>query len=124
MKRNMDLVRQILLATEKMPHGELLRQLPDVKQEDFVMHAVWLKEAGLIEASAMMGSGSFAQFAAISRLTWAGTEFTDAMRDESLWLKAKEKVMKPGMSFTLDIVKDWLKAEITHGLPTLRRLTE
>ncbi len=30
--------------------------------------------------------------------------------------------LKPGMSFTFDLLKDWLKAEISQGLPALRAL--
>ena len=44
----------------------------------------------------------------------------DAARDDTLWRKAKESVIRPGASFTFDLVKDWLKAEISHGFPTLR----
>ncbi len=119
MKRDMELVRQILLACEDLPYGKKLTALDGVEKEDFITHVIWLKQAGLVEAQAQTGSGSFAQFAMVSGLTWQGCEFADAMRDNTLWAKAKAKFMRPGISFTLDIVKDWLKAEITQGLPTL-----
>lgn len=122
MKRDMDLVRKILLATEALPYGSQLNGLEDVPTEAFITHVIWLKEGGLVEANAMAGSGSYAKYAIVTRLTWAGTEFVDAMRDDTLWAKAKENVMKPGMSFTLDLVKDWLKAELSQGFPTLRGL--
>ena len=63
----------------------------------------------------MAGSGSMAKFARVSGLTWHGTEFVAAMQDDSLWSKAKERFMKPGISFTLDIVKSWLVDQITKG---------
>ncbi len=31
-------------------------------------------------------------------------------------------VLKPAGSWTFDVLKEWLKAEITQGLPTLRGL--
>jgi hypothetical protein len=45
-------------------------------------------------------------------MTWAGHDFLDAARDETLWNKAKVKFVKPGASFTFELVKEWLKAEM------------
>jgi len=89
-----------------------------------VTHVIWLKEAGLIEANAMAGSGSMAQYAIVSRLTWDGCEFADAIASDTIWKKAKENVFKPGLSFTFDTLKDWLKTEIAQGLPTIRNLAQ
>lgn len=113
MKRDMDLIRKILLAAEALPYAGDFQSLEGVEEEKFVTHALWLKEAGLIEAVGMAGSGSAAKFAIVQGLTWKGTEFVAAMQNESLWARAKEKFMKPGTSFTLDIVKAWLVAQIT-----------
>ena len=123
MKRDMDLVRRIILATSELPHTELLQSLPDVEEAEFVRHVAWLLEAGMVKATVREGVGSSdASFAIVFRLTWTGCEFADAVRSDTLWKKARESVMKPGMSFTFDVVKEWLKTEITQGLPTLRAL--
>lgn len=122
MKRDMDLVRRIVLATADLPYGERLESLEGVEPEAFVMHALWMTEAGLIDAQVQAGSGSFAMYASIGRLTWQGCEFADAVADDRLWNKAKENVLKPGISFTFDVLKEWLKAEISQGLPALRAL--
>ena len=119
MKRDMDVVRQILLACENLPFGEQFESLEGVDTDTYVTHVVWMQQAGLVQANAQAGGGSYASFAIVLGLAWEGCEFADAMRDETLWAKAKTKFMRPGISFTLDIVKDWLKAEITQGLPTL-----
>ncbi len=52
-------------------------------------------------------------------LTWAGQEFLSAAKDDSLWTKAKETVLKPGASFTFDRLFDWLKGQVggALGLP-------
>ena len=112
MKRDMDLIRKILLATEDLPYGGQLSKLEGVPEEEFITHALWLKEAGLIEAIGQAGSGSYAKHAIVSRLTWQGTEFVSAMRDETLWAKAKKNFIGEGMSFTLDLLKAYLAAEI------------
>lgn len=122
MKRDMDLVRRIVLAVADLPYGDELSSLEDVPQEQFVMHVIWLEEAGLVKALAKAGTGSQAQYAVVHRLTWSGCEFADAVVNDTVWSKAKENVLKPGMSFTFDVLKEWLKAEITQGLPTFRGL--
>ena len=120
MKRDMDLIRRIVLATAALPYEDSLNQLDGVPEEEFVMHVIWLKEAGMIEAIAMDGRGSHARYAHINRLTWAGCEFADAIQSDTIWEKAKKDVIRPGLSFTVDVLKDWLKSEISQGLPTLR----
>jgi len=122
MKRDMDIVRRIILATADLPYGKVLDNIDGVSSEEFVTHVIWLQEAGLVVADAQAGSGSFAQYANVSRLTWTGCEFADAVLDDTLWQKAKGSVIKPGISFTFDVLKEWLKAEITNGLPTLRNI--
>ena len=49
-------------------------------------------------------------------------DLADAVRSDTPWAKAKSNVIKPTASFTFDVLKDWLKTEITQGLPTLGRL--
>lgn len=120
MKRDMDLIRKIVLATADLPYGKTLNQLEGVSAEEFVTHVVWLAEAGLVEAKAQAGSGSFAKYAIVQRLTWSGCEFADAIRDDTLWAKAKAVMLKPTMSFTFEVLRDWLKAEIAQGLPAIR----
>jgi hypothetical protein len=53
-------------------------------------------------------------------ITWEGHDFLDAMRDDTLWKKAKETVLKPagkaavGASFA--VLLAWLKLEATQKL--------
>ena len=124
MKRDMDLIRRIALEVADMDFGYALSNMEDegVDAETFGMHVIWMHEAGLIKAAIQEYSSGEPPRVLISRLTWAGCEFVDAIRDDTLWAKAKTSVLKPGMSFTFDVLKDWLKAEITQGLPTLRAL--
>lgn len=120
MKRDMDAVRQILLATEALGHDQQLDRLDGMDTDTFVHHVLLMQDGGLIDARAMAGSGSMANFAHVLRMTWAGHDFLDAARNDTLWQKAKMEVMRPGLSFTFDLVKDWLKTEIAQGFPSLR----
>lgn len=123
MQRDMDLIRQIALSTAQLKHNEVLKSLEGIDEHTFAMHAQWMAEAGLVHATlSPQDSKAPAKFAAVWRLTWSGCEFADAARSDTTWNKAKANVIKPGMSFTFDVLKDWLKTEITQGLPTLRQL--
>lgn len=124
MQRDMDLIRRIIQATAALPYGESLEGLDDVDTNTFATHVVWLQEAGLVSALAATGVGSFAVYASVQRLTWDGCEFADATQSDNLWARAKTSVLKPGISFTFDVLKDWLKTEITQGLPTIRGLSQ
>lgn len=124
MKRDMDLIRRIALEVEKMEYGFALGDMKDegVDEATFAMHVVWMKEAGLIAASVQEYASATPPKVRVQRLTWAGCEFVDAIRNDTIWKKAKASVLKPGMSFTFDVLKEWLKTEITQGLPTVRTL--
>ncbi|MDA8522007.1 DUF2513 domain-containing protein [Acidovorax sp. NCPPB 4044] len=124
MKRDMDLVRRIALEVADMDFGYVIDGMEDegVDAATFGLHVIWMQEAGLIKAFVQEYQSGEPPKARISRLTWAGCEFVDAIRDDTMWAKAKANVLKPGMSFTFDVLKDWLKTEITQGLPTLRAL--
>jgi len=117
MKRDMDLIRRITLAASELPPDKSLRGIDGVDDVLFARHAIWMQEAGLVKAAT---DDSDEPFAAIFRLTWDGCEFADSVRSDTLWRKAKENVLRPSMSFTFGVLREWLKAEIQQGLPTLR----
>lgn len=120
MKRDMDVIRQIALETSKLKYGEVLESLDGVEPVTFAMHAIWMKEAGLITASIQEFLSGEPPDAHIFRLTWDGCEFADSVRSDTLWRKAKESVIKPSTSFTFGLLKEWLSTEIREGFPTLR----
>lgn len=122
MRRNPDLIRQIALATEALKPSESLDKLEGVDPFEYAAHVELMKDAGLVEAIIVKGFGGVAAHAIVNRLTWAGCDFLDAARSETIWKKAKESVIAPTASWTFDILKEWLKAEIKNGLPTIRGL--
>ena len=124
MKRDMDLIRRIALDTEAMEFGYVLTADEDQDQASFGFHVIWMKEAGLIKANVTEYESGEPPKAEVLRLTWAGCEFVDAIRSDTLWSKAKASVLRPGVSFTFDVLKEWLKTEIAQGLPTLRTLSQ
>lgn len=122
MKRDMDTIRRIALETSALPFGQSLIGVDCVSDEDFSMHAIWMEEAGLVKASITEFFSGEAPKVLVHRLTWQGCEFADAIKDDTMWSKAKREVIAPATSFTFEALKEWLKAEITQGFPTIRDL--
>ena len=118
MKRDMDLIRQMLLHARDAAGA--VSSMPGVDQELFMEHVKLLHEAGLVDA-AIQEAQHRVRAAIIWRLTWAGQDFADAITDDTLWRKAKANVVKPMASWTFGILLDYLKGEIASGLPSLPR---
>ena len=93
MKRNMDLIRQILLQVEASPHANFPVRISIEGQDDETIsyHVRLLDEAGLIEARDPGGN----KWVPL-RLTWRGQEFLEAARDNNVWEKAKQIASKSG----------------------------
>jgi DNA-binding Lrp family transcriptional regulator len=122
MKRDMDLVREILMEIEKggpSTLGEV--HIEGYSSEEVSYHVRLMGEAGLIEASGtQINAGPNASPDAIEweqvRLTWAGHEFLDASRNDTMWAKAKDKVLSTTGTLTLDALKMALGALIKQAL--------
>lgn len=113
MDRDMDTIRKIVLAV-KAANGHITR-VDGVTQEVFAYHAALLQEAGLAKCHIEEDSDSpsaIPSIAVIWRLTWAGHDFADSIKDENLWDKAKTNVLKPAASWTFGVLLEYLKQEI------------
>jgi hypothetical protein len=117
MKREMDLIRVLLLKVESMeiePGGTspALRSSDEALKiegytEDQVdYHLDYLIDSGLVE-----GSCSVDRFFHISKLTRSGHDLVDSVRDPEIWAKTKEVVKKAG-GFTLELMRDLAKGLI------------
>ena len=111
MKRDVDVVRRLLLRAEAAD-GQV--SIDDAVE---TYHVRLMLDAGLVDGRISEEITADApRHSYIHNLTWAGHDFLDAARDDTLWKKAKQHVIKPGASFTFDLVIEWLKAEIRARL--------
>ena len=110
MKRDMDLVRKILLQLEKECDATGIRLAPSpvhttvkgYSEREIFYHLRLLSDANLIKLENESGYGCDVAFA--KRLTWKGHEFLELSRDESIWMKAKEVTKKAGKSFSFELL--------------------
>ncbi|WP_447929049.1 DUF2513 domain-containing protein [Vreelandella sp. EE27] len=110
MKRDMNLVRAILLDATSQENG-YVKESPNIDDytPDQVAHHVYLMwKAGLVEAADTSDSESPSPQALLLSVTWQGHEFIDAARSETVWNKAMGKVSNAGGSMTIGIIKDLL----------------
>ena len=121
MKRDLDLIRKILLALESQEHGFFQEPLviDGHSEEQIGYHVHLLGEAGLLKVGDHTHLQSLSPEAFPVSITWAGHEFIDAAKDESVWAKAKAKVLKPAGGVAFDVLLEWLKAEAKRQLGLL-----
>ena len=116
MKRDMDLVRDILLYSEELNQGgNVIRMnyahFPKYTPDQIYGHTRMLREQGLLRDCTQTISGP----PSLVGLTWSGHDFLDAVRDETVWEKTKNAATEGG-GFTIDILKQlavgFLKTQI------------
>ena len=109
MKRNMDLVREILLqieATEPEKANKL--DISSYGKDEIGPHVELMIEHGLIKGNVFPSNTGPAHRILgyhIERMTWEGHDFLEAARNDTIWKKAKEKCIEATGGLTLDGLK-------------------
>lgn len=122
MKRDMDLIREILFLVESKEDdrpcwGEDL-PLEGCKPIELSYHANMLAEAGFIVFEpARTDTGRIIKVLVFS-LTWHGHEYLDTIRDPEIWRKTKEGAQKVG-GFSLELMADLAKGLVKKKIKEL-----
>lgn len=104
MKRDMDLIRKILLSVEENPTAEIKEVIIEgYNKEQIHYHIEKLIEAGYLRSASYSSIDGISYYKNVS-LKWNGHEFLDASRSETIWNKAKTMINETGGSFTIDIL--------------------
>lgn len=116
MKRDMDIVREILLAVEDgfqafggSKVAEIEGRFPWPAQIVHE-HLHLMLEAGLLEK---LGESRHAKLLHIRGLTWEGHDFLDTVRDPDVWKRTKEGASRMG-GWTFGLLKDLGTAYLKH----------
>jgi hypothetical protein len=123
MKRDLDLMRLILLGCEQHPHGFAPRDLvlPGYTNEQVGYHIHLLGESGLMRVADATCLGNASPQALAIALTNAGHDFLDATRDPTRWQRVRSVVAALG-GWTIDVVRDvavqMIKEQATRLLTT------
>ena len=118
MKRDMDLIRQILLQVEARPTAASidLVDIPGHEQEEISYHVKLLSDAGYLEAHDLRTMAPDGYKYAPSALTNAGHDFLDAARNETVWENTKAKLAAAGVSAPLIVIHTILTKLVTEAL--------
>ena len=106
MKRDMDLVRTILLAVEAIPDesmGQFVNRIDRVDSGVFARHVEIMLEAGLVEGHVVHAGRSIR--ANVNGITWDGYEFLDSIRSDTAWAKTKARIAGTVGSASFEVIK-------------------
>lgn len=107
MRRDMDLVRSILLQAESAGCPLSLGQISHEghTDEETVFHIRLMEGHGLIDARVQTAWGGEVIMCEIESLTWDGLDFLDAVRSERVWTRVRRAVAESVGDTTLDVIK-------------------
>lgn len=114
MRRDMDLIRELMLKLEELPFslgsvhtltpGEEVMIFDGYSSDEIRYHLDLLIEAGfLVTAGGNMDGDTY-----LERLSIAGHDFVDSVRSPEVWAKTKKGAEAAG-GFTVDLLKDLAK---------------
>jgi len=104
MKRDMDLVRSILLYVENQDinnKGYSSITIDGHASSEILGHVRLMEEHGLLKDCLYDLSGN----TTVRTITWAGYDYLDKVRDDSIWKKTKETIVQKGLPLVFDTIK-------------------
>jgi len=122
MRRDMDLIRALLLKFEGLHRGigtihfgfdDENLQFNGFDPVHVAAHIKLMAEGGLIEAKVTVQCETM-----FNGITWAGCDFLDSVRDDQIWRRTKEGLNQAG-GFTLDLAKALAKGLVKKQLERL-----
>ncbi|WP_236197424.1 DUF2513 domain-containing protein [Pseudomonas glycinae] len=123
MKRDLDLVRKILMYYEdkEMDGMDRAIEVEGYSESSINYHLLLMDEAGLLRCERSVSSCTPSRVIKVYpfSLTWKGHEFLSSAKNESLWGKAKSLSLDKAGVLSFDIMKDLLisMAKDKLGLP-------
>lgn len=114
MKRNLDIVRDILLQVEQAEDYLTINDLFDVRDKrkgcnytdnEIIYHVELLFAHGFIDGCIRRDMNGDITDNSIDGLTWDGADFLESMRDQRVWDRARDTIKKTVGSTTFEVVK-------------------
>ena len=107
MKRDMELVRRILLD---IADGKVKDRFSKQNAEDqkYIYHLRIMKQAGLVVFNEDEDMTETINIDGLE-LTWSGNDYLDAISNDNVWNKTKEHIKQKGLGLgdlTFDVLKD------------------
>jgi hypothetical protein len=122
MKRDMDLIRSLLLDIEEAAvpmrgasysEENMLLKFPDHDPNFVRAHLSLIQDAGLIQSAQYLGN----QIDEVN-MTWQGHEFLEEIRNDDVWNQTKSGAKQVG-SFGIELIRDIAKGIIKKKIHDL-----
>lgn len=109
MRRDLDLIRRILITIEESERGYgNISVLAKKMGEDFnkvCFHIQLLVENGYMNGEATYFSGNPQVIYYMHGITFAGYDYLDSIRNDTIWERTKEKLQTFGSAASLEVVR-------------------
>ena len=117
MKRDMDLVREILLKIEKAKPFEEIRDLKidGYDKSKIAYHCELLYRANFIKKYEAIGIDNLDVPVSfwVQDLTWEGQDFLETIREKTIWDNTKKVISEKGLPMVVGTIKTIASAFIT-----------
>ena len=106
MKRDLDLVRQLMLQIEALPAAPPVQyRMSEIEDPVLLAHLELLIEGGLVNGRISRSQGTRGDVISVSGLTWHGHEWVEMVRSQSLWNEVKSAVLDGGGVLTFELTR-------------------
>ena len=115
MKRNMDLIREILLAIEEQhEYGPVYGlSVQGYSNNQIAYHCQLLYEHGFIDSYDDLSGEEEALDIAVGGLTWEGADYLEEIRYNTRWGKVKKTMKEKGIPLTVEFVKETINTMVS-----------
>ncbi len=115
MRRDMELIRKIMLAAEPGPSYATIDGYTD---EEIRYHKKLAIEKGLLQGIYKDDSTQLSDIprsVIVKGVTWEGHDFIQAIREDAKWEKVKKFLIEAGKDITIETVKEAVKVLFGFG---------
>ncbi|WP_281948055.1 DUF2513 domain-containing protein [Vibrio parahaemolyticus] len=109
MKRNMEMVRNILLKIESHPNQITDIKLAEHPQNEVYYHIRLMIDAGILDGDYAMDMSNASSAPAkifIKSMTWEGHELLDNLRKDEVWSVIKDNFKNDSIGTVITVAKD------------------
>jgi len=112
MKRDLELIRKLLITIEENPKPQFdgVLSVDGYNDETVLFHLDLLNDAGFIDATISKDETGEIINAFPNHITWAGYEFLDLARNNSVWDKSKKVIKEKSVSISVALLSELLKS--------------
>jgi hypothetical protein len=105
-KRDLDLIRDLLLKIEALPAGPTAQyRVDEIDDPVLLAHLELLIDSGLVRGKISRSHGARGDVIGIAGLTWEGHEWIETVRDQRVWNETKRTCIDQAGALSFDLAR-------------------